>query len=86
MPCHGARGLGSQAVPGALTMTRSGGVDNNFATSDGGGIYAQFPATATLTGTTIQGNRAASGGGIFNSGATVNLFATNCHGNSVGNC
>lgn len=51
-------------------------VSSNTATSDGGGI-ANFDGQLSVTDSTVSGNKAAVGGGIFNSGGTVTLAGNN---------
>ena len=91
--------INAQGPPGAagsavLTLNRSR-VNNNRAGGDGGGIANGVPlggpmpligGPVTLNHSQVIGNRAAHGGGIFNSGGTVTLSATAVFANNPDNC
>jgi hypothetical protein len=67
---------GNVAISG-LTITNGNG-GNGVA----GGIFSERTSTLTVTGCTISGNIADSGGGIFN-GGTVNITNSTLSGNSA---
>jgi hypothetical protein len=57
----------------------------NSAASDGGGIFNNNSGTLTLNGTTVTGNTAGSGGGLYDLGlATLN--SSSITGNTPNNC
>ena len=67
----------------ALTLNSST-VSGNIATTDnanGGGIFNR--GTSTLTSSTVSGNNASDGGGIFNSGGTLTLNSSTVSGNTA---
>lgn len=68
---------------GKLALSRCA-VRRNLGASVGGGIFAfqNFGDTATLTSSTVRGNTARFGGGIF--AAAVTLTSSNVNGNSGG--
>ncbi len=51
-------------------------VANNTSQGNGGGIFSGLYATEVINGCTLSGNKAASGGGIYNSGNGTNAFST----------
>jgi CSLREA domain-containing protein len=50
--------------PGVLTLNDTT-VTQNVSTADGGGVYLAFDGSASMNRTTVSGNSAASGGGIY---------------------
>lgn len=75
---HAVLGGGLCATGRATLAVNGSTIDDNVAiepddSGDGGGIYAEAGATATLANTTLSGNQAAYGAGIESSGAVVSL-------------
>ena len=70
-----ARGGGVYSSKSNITMEQGSEVAGNTAqTHNGGGFFLTGVGTlAAEAGSTIAGNRAANGGGVFGSGATVDL-------------
>jgi CSLREA domain-containing protein len=71
---------------GTFTMDRSTVRDNvaedlNFTNAEGGGLLLQG-APATITNSTLSGNRARNGGGIHVQGSTVTLTNSTLSGNT----
>ena len=60
-------------------------LSGNSASSNGGGIYNSNDGTAIVTGTTIMGNTAGTGGGISNRSGTAMITGTTIMGNTAGN-
>lgn len=60
-------------------------ISGNSATGEGGGIYAGFPysTSVTIVNSTISGNSAENGGGIKNEEASIHLHNTTVTGNSA---
>jgi len=69
-----------------LTITDST-ISDNQASQEGGGIYtsgsSSEPAVVTITRSTISGNSAEDGGGIWASSSTLSLTASTIAGNSA---
>ncbi|MBP8532004.1 hypothetical protein [Streptomyces sp. MK37H] len=79
---------GAGIVNGATLTTSSTQIVGNTASatgSRGGGLLNQSGRTATLQSTTVSGNRAGDGGGIYNRG-TVNLVASSVFANTPNQC
>jgi predicted outer membrane repeat protein len=72
------RGGGLRGGGGTCNITQSV-ISKNSATYDGGGIFNMWGGAAlTVTGSTISGNTARNGGGIYTYGVTlVNCLVTN---------
>jgi predicted outer membrane repeat protein len=71
----GTNGAGIYAAAGTVTLTRVAVLDN-VATTSGGGLVANIGLT--MTDSTMQGNRAASGGAVyFNTSASLTVQLTN---------
>jgi filamentous hemagglutinin family protein len=73
--CFIARLSSCQGGPGTIIMTNSI-VSGNLAKLLGGGIYNNN-SIISLTNSTVSGNSATNGGGIYNQGAFSNLTLTN---------
>jgi len=67
-------GAGAAVSHSALDMTDCE-ISGNWASRDGGGVFAASGATVTMTGCTLVGNRAGAGGGIFVNSGTASLIA-----------
>jgi predicted outer membrane repeat protein len=73
----GENGGGIYMAPGSFRLNNST-VSENTAGGNGGGIYLTGASSDLgLTDSTVSGNTATSGGGIFNDGGTVTLTGTN---------
>ncbi|HEX6189236.1 MAG TPA: choice-of-anchor Q domain-containing protein, partial [Pyrinomonadaceae bacterium] len=60
-------------------------VESSTATSNGGGLYTAAGATTNLSSSTIAGNSAILGGGIFNAGYTAIYNSTVANNTATGN-
>ena len=58
---------------GTVDLNAESRISNNTAIDYGGGIWSQVDSILNLNGTTISGNRAANGGGIYSSSASINM-------------
>jgi len=75
-----------------LNVTGPTGIDTNFATVCGGGIYVQSGGGGTLNGTTVQSNQVGAengGGGVYGessygSSLTIDSNAVVCHNKADG--
>ena len=68
---------------GNLTLA-AGAVANNASSGDGGGIFIAGTGTMTILDSTVSGNTAISGGGIYNSG-TLELTESTVSTNTASN-
>jgi predicted outer membrane repeat protein len=70
----------------SLTLANSH-ISDNHAGNDGGGIYQNsleaYPDGLTLTGTSVQGNSAENGGGIYSYDTVVDLTGSTLAGNDA---
>jgi predicted outer membrane repeat protein len=76
-------GGGIDSTWAGLTVT-NGKISGNHAGGDGGGIYQgflQYGVGPDLTGTSVQGNSAENGGGIYNNDSVVDLTSSTVEGN-----
>jgi parallel beta-helix repeat protein len=78
---NGAYDGGGIYNAGSLAISSST-VSGNSAQDSGGGIYSYYKATLTITGSTVDQNKAIYGGGIWNLG-TATVSGTTLSGNSV---
>jgi parallel beta helix pectate lyase-like protein len=74
---HGG-GISNQGTLNVIGST----ISDNSVTADGGGIIQHAFANANITDSTIRGNSARAGGGIFNSGI-LNVTRSTISGNSA---
>ena len=58
---------------GTVDLNADSFITNNTAVDYGGGVWSQIETMLNLNGTTISGNRAANGGGIYSSSASINM-------------
>jgi len=84
----GGAGILFSAISGstALLTVVDSTFTQNVSSTSGGGMYLQSAggdATATITGTTISGNSASQGGGIYLFGGKVTLSNTTISGNTT---
>ena len=81
----GYHGGGIYQGSGTLTISNSTLTGNSAEQSlaNGGAIYVASGSSASLTGVTVTGNSASSGGGIYNGGGTLSLSNTLMFANSA---
>jgi predicted outer membrane repeat protein len=66
-------GAGVSLGIGATAVFTSCSLQDNWSTGDGGAVYAAAASVLTLVNSTITGNSAHAGGGLFTSGSTVTV-------------
>jgi len=74
-------GGGISVTHGSVTLDRCT-VNDNTSNKNGGGIYAAFTGTIALSGSTVSGNIAAVGGGIYNFLGAVTLGGSTVSNNT----
>jgi hypothetical protein len=79
-----ARVDGGGVINNSLATFNSCTLTGNFALQDGGGINNQPGGVLTLSGSTLSGNGANNGGGIFNQSQLTVEDHSNVSGNHAG--
>ncbi|MDR1331133.1 MAG: InlB B-repeat-containing protein [Tannerella sp.] len=81
------RGAGIRLTGGSTGTLANSIIRRNAATSQGGGIFASAPWYGydgpVLINTEISGNRAATGGGIYSEGSSLQMLNATVSGNSA---
>ena len=80
-----APGAGVRALNTELTMDNTVILDNSVPSDVGGGVYLAEGSTLSMNGTTVQGNEAKLGGGIYVDDATASVVSDGPFNNVVDN-
>jgi hypothetical protein len=68
---------------GTVDVNAGSFITNNTAVDYGGGIWSQSDATLNLNNSTVSGNRAATGGGVYGNGGEINVYSGSISNNSA---
>ncbi|MBX3065172.1 MAG: CSLREA domain-containing protein [Anaerolineae bacterium] len=79
-------GAGIWMEGGARLQLIDSYVMNNTSGGNGGGLYNEDDTIVTISGSTVRGNRALIGGGIYNAATQDSLQGTEILENGGGNC